>query len=137
MSMGHLLLEEGIEIELDADITEVIEFLEKEVPVFDYDGYGYRISSAKGVLGSQWKLLVKTWDKASASELGPTAGFIEVDKLKGGGASFRIPPKDQWWNDESATFDEEGRFFASFIFQILNALQSRGLIDLPGRLPIR
>jgi hypothetical protein len=137
MTLGRLLLEEGIEIELETNMTEVIDFLETEVPGFDYDDYGYRISSAKGILGSQWKLLVKPWNKASDSALGPTAGFIEIDKLEEGRTNFKIPPKDQWLDDESAAFDEEGKFFASFVFQLLNALQSRGFIELPGRLPVR
>ena len=34
-------------------------------------------------------------------------------------------------------FDEEGRFFTSFVSQLLNALSSEGLVKLPGQLPVR
>ena len=137
MSLGHLLLEEGVEMELKADMSEVISLLDSEVPSFSYDGYGYRVTSLKGVLGSQWRLIVKPWDRASDAELSPMVGFIEVDKLEAGGVGFRIPPRDQWGDDEASAFDEEGKLFASFVFQILNTFQRHGFIDLPGQLPIR
>ena len=136
MSLGYFLLEEGVDIELKADMKEIIALLDSELPNFFYNGYGYRISSLKGVLGSQWRLLVKPRDRASDAELTPTVGLIEMDKLEGGGVSFSMPPRDQWGDDEARAFDEEGRFFGSFVFQLLNAFQSRGFIDLPGQLPI-
>ena len=137
MSLSHLLLEEGVETEIRADMNEVIALLDNVVPNFSYDSYGYRISSSKGVLGSQWRLLVKPWDRDKAIELSPTVGFIEVDKLESGAINFRIPPREVWGDDEARAFDGDGKLFASFVFQLLNTFQSRGLIDLPGQLPIR
>ena len=137
MSLGRLLLEQGMEIELQTDIRKVISFLDDEVPNFSYDGDGYRINSSRGVLGSQWTLLVKTWHLASETELNPTVGLMEVNKLERGGISFKIPPRVQWGDEEDVAFDEDGSFFFSFVCQLLNALQSRGLVDLPGKLPIR
>ena len=137
MSLGHLLLEEGVEIELKSEMKDIIAFLDNEVPNFSCDGYGFRISSLRGVAGSQWKIIVKPWDIANATELSPTVGLIEVNKLEGDSISFKIPPRDQWGDDKAAAFDEEGNLFASFIFQLLNAFQGRGLIDLPGQLPVR
>ena len=135
MSLGHLLLEEGIELELKVEMKEVIALLDSEVPNFAHDGYGYRITSMKGVLGSQWRLLVKPWDLASSTPLTPAVGLIEIDAL-GGGTSLRIPPRAQWGDEESWAFDEGGALFASFVFQLLNAFQNRGFIDLPGQLPL-
>ena len=137
MSLGHLLLEEGMELELKADIKDVIALIDSEVPNFSYGGYGYRTSSLRAVLGSQWKLLIKPWDRATATELSPTVALIEVDKLESGSVSVRIPPRDRWGDDEAVGFDGEGNIFASFIFQLLNAFQRRGLVDLPGQLPIQ
>ena len=137
MSFARFLLEEGVELDLKVDMRHVIALLDSEVPNFSYNGYGYRISPTKGVLGSQWRLLVKPMDRDSDAELNPAVGFIEIDQLEDGHVSFRIPPRHQWGDDEARAFDEEGDVFASFIFQILNTFQGRGLIDLPGQLPVR
>ena len=136
MSLGRLLLEEGLDIELKADIREVIELLDGEIPKFVCDGYGYRISSSMGVASSKWRLMVKPWDLASSTELEPAVGFIEVDKMEGGSVDFRIPPRDQWCDAEARAFDEDGKLFSSFIFQLLTAFQVRGFVDFPGRLPV-
>ena len=136
MSLGHFLLDQGMEVELKAEIGEVISLLDSEVPKFECDGYGYRISSAKGVMGSQWRLLVEpTMEDGNAAPPLPAVGLIEIFSLGDGGTSLRIPPRDRLSGGEPATFDQDGRIFSSFIFQLLNMLQSEGFVDLPGRLP--
>ena len=136
MSFGQLLLEQGVEVELQIDLTEIIWLLDDEVPRFAHRGYGFRISPLGGVAGSRWKLLVSPWDPENAAEPVPTVALIEVDRLAGGGVCFRMPHRDGWANAETRSFDEEGGFFSSFVFQILNAFQGRGLIDLAGQLPV-
>ena len=136
MSLGHFLLEQGMEVELKAEIGEVISLLDREVPKFECDGYGYRISSAKGVMGSQWRLLVEPMmeDNNTDAPL-PAVGRIEIFSLGDGATSLRIPPRDRSDGGEPPVFDPEGRIFSSFIFQLLNTLQSEGFVHLPGRLP--
>ena len=136
MSFGRFLLEEGVNIEVGSDIREVIAVLEREVNGFTCDNHGYRISPLKGVLGSKWKLQVKPWDRSNDTDVGPMVGLIDVEKAEGGGTLINIPPRDLWADEETRAFDREGTIFASLIFQLLNALQARGLIDLPGRLPV-
>ena len=136
MSFGRFLLEEGVNIEVGSDMREVIALLESEVNGFTCGSHGYRISPLKGVLGSHWKLQVKPWDKSNDTDVGPMVGLIEVEKLEGRGTLINIPPRDLWAGEETRAFDSEGTTFASLIFQLLNALQARGLIDLPGRLPV-
>ena len=136
MSLGRLIVEEGVEMTLKADMNEVIALLDSEVPRFVHDGYGYRISSSKGVLGSQWNLVVKPWDPATASEMATTVGVIEIEKLKTGGTGLKIPPRGPSDDDVTRDFDEDDGTFASFVFQLLNIFQRRGFIDLPGQLPV-
>ena len=137
MSLSRFLLEEGVEMEINAEMRDVIALLDRELPNIAYDGYGYQISSIRGALNSRWKLLVKSWDRVNAVELAPTLGFVMIENLKGGGISFRIPPRNQWGDEEARAFDEDGKIFASFIFQILNIFHSSGFIDLPEQLPVR
>ena len=136
MSLGRLLLEQGLEVELKADMKDIIAFLDEEVPSFSHDGYGFRMSSLRGVAGSEWKIMVNTWDRGNDGDLGPPVGLLEVDEMEGGGISFKMPPRDRWEDGRATDFDEEGDFYASFVFQLLNAFQGRGLINLPGQLPI-
>jgi hypothetical protein len=137
MSLGYFLLEEGLDVELMAGMDEIIALLDNEVPSFTHDSYGYRVVPLKGVLGTLWRLNIKPRDLENNIELTPTVGTIEVDKLPDGATSFKIPPRDQWGDEEARTFDPDGNIFAGFIFQILNAFQRKGYIDLPGELPIR
>ena len=136
MSFGAFLLEEGVEMELSADLNTVIGVLDEAVPSFSYTGYGYQVDSSKGVLGKGWKLLVKSRDLATSTQLHPTVGFIELDKMEDGKTSCRVPPRNQWGDDEANDFDQDGKVFASFIFHLLNTFQGRGFINLPGQFPI-
>ena len=128
MAVDQWLLEEGVEMKLKANIFEFIATLDDEVPYFAYDGYGYRISSLKGIQGTQWRLVVKPRHRASATDLTPTVGLIEVDKMRRGRVKFRIPPRDSWAGDEDRAFDEGGLFLASFVSQLVSALQNRGFV---------
>ena len=87
-------------------------------------------------MGSQWKLLVEpTMEGDNTAAPLPAVGLIEIFSLGDGGTSLRIPPRDRLAGGEPAAFDQDGRIFSSFIFQLLNALQSEGFVNLPGRLP--
>ncbi len=136
MSLGRLMLEDGVELELSTDVKSIFSLLDAEVPRFSCEGYGYRIGSLRGVLGSQLKLLIKPWERATATELTPCVVVLEVESLKGGGVKIRIPPREHWGDEEALKFDEDGKLFSSFVFQLLNSLQSRGLVSLPGQLPV-
>ena len=137
MAIGNFLINSGIELELNADMDGLRSFLDTEVPNFVCDGYGgYQIRFWKGDMDSEWKLLVKPRDLSSTSLFGPSVGLIEIERLENGGISFKIPPRDEWANSKTKAFDEEGTFYASFIFQVLNALQSKGFVELPGPLPV-
>ena len=136
MAIGNFLINSGIELELNADMDGLRSFLDTEVPNFVCDGYGYQIRFWKGDMDSEWKLLVRPRDLSSTSLFGPSVGLIEIERLENGGISFKIPPRDEWANSKTKAFDEEGTFYASFIFQVLNALQSKGFVELPGPLPV-
>lgn len=137
MSFGDFLLEEGVEMELKAGLREVMAVLDSDIPDFVYNGYGYEVSSMKGVLGSRMQILVKPWDKHNGVELAPTVGYIEICTVEGGGVNFRIPPRDEWGDEDATEFDGDGKCFSSFIFQLLNAFQGKGLLQLPGQLPVQ
>ena len=137
MSFGNVLLEEGVEVELKTGLQEVMAILDQEVPDFTHNGYGYQVSSMKGVVGSRMQILIKPWDRDSGVELAPAVGYIDVYAVEGGSVNFRIPPRDEWGDEEAVAFDEDGKFFSSFISQILNAFQDKGLLRLPGQIPVQ
>ena len=132
MSLGEFLLQEGMEIDLDLGLREVVAFLDAEVPLFSHDGFGYRMAPAKSVLGRNWKLHVRPWSKTLGAELA-TIGLVEVSSLEGGGARIRIRAKTA----QTSILADGGDLFTSFVIQLLNSLKGRGLLELPGRLPTR
>ena len=136
MSSGHFLLEQGVELEVKAGMEDVITLLDSEVPNFSCEGCGFRINTIKGVAGSEWRLLVERYDPSSPTLPGAIVGIIEIDGLENGVISLRIPPRELWEEGEPTAFQEEGKFFVSFVSQVVNAFQSQGFIQLPGQLPV-
>ena len=133
---GEFLLEQGVEMELHADIGEILDLLDKEVPNFSCDELGFSLSGFNGKLRSQWKMFVKPLDREKGTVLDHPVGFIQVARLDQGLTGFKIPPRDKWRNEGAPVSELEARRYSSFIFQLLNVLQSRGLVDLPGQMPV-
>ena len=48
---------------------------------------------------------------------------------------LRVPPRSEEEPSEASEFDQDGRFFGSFVSQVLNTCQRHELIQLPGDLP--
>ena len=133
---GEFLLEAGVDVELHADLGEVLDLLHNHIPNFSCNGVGFRLTGFNGVAGSKWRMFVKPLDREEGVMLEPAVGYIEVAKLDQGLTGFKIPPRDQWRIGEEPISESEARRFSSFIFQLLNTLQGKGLIDLPGQLPV-
>ena len=135
-SFTQMLLEEGVEVELPARLSDVIAILDEDVPGFSCQGYGYRISPAKGQIGSRWDLIIKSLNPARSDMDFTPVGRLEVEKLDQDTVLFRIPPLVEQQLEDVANFDADGRLFGSFVYQVLNSFQRRQLIDLPGPLPV-
>ncbi len=134
---GHFFLDEGLELELHAGMKEVLALLDVEIPKFQCDSYGYDISSFKVISEThQWKLLVKPRSRESATIIDAPVGYVVVQGVGNDLTNLTIPPRNLWSQSQEQAFDSEGKLFSSFIFQMLNALQSKGYIQLPGVLPV-
>ena len=133
---GHFLLDQGVEVELPVGMREVIDFLDGEVPGFTCGDYGYNFSSCKATMNSQWKLLVKPQDLETSTVADSPVGYLLVEKLDESLTSFKIPPRSQWDQNGEPLPEKARKLFSSFIFQMLNAFQGRGYIQLPGVLPV-
>ena len=62
-------------------------------------------------------------------------GCVELEKLEDGLVRFTVPPRAEQDFPGMTKFDWNGQFFGSFIYQMLNTLHDRKLIELPGVLP--
>ena len=134
-SFTQVLLEEGVEVELPARLSDVIAMLDEDVPGFSCQGYGYRVAPAKGQIGSRWDLIVKSVNPARSDMAFTPVGRLEVEKLDRDMVLFRIPPLFEQKSEDVVNFDSDSRLFGSFVYQVLNSFQRRQLIDLPGPLP--
>ncbi len=133
---GHFLLEQGLELELEAEMGEIMDFIDKDIPNFVCGDYGYNVSSGKGVLNSEWKLMVKPRELETSTIGKRPVGYLMVEKLNEYVTKFTIPPRVQWGQEGEGPTEQEAKLFSSFIFQTLNAFQNRGYIQLPGVLPV-
>ena len=140
MSFGQFLLEEGIEVEVEGKLEEVLLIVDREVPTFAYERYSYTIDFAKASIGFNqdpyWKFLVKPYDSQEDRLIEAPICVVEVDGTGPNGCVIKIPSRQEWSDENGAEFDKEGEYFTSFIFQFLNTLQNARLISLPGHLPV-
>ena len=134
-SFAMVLLEEGVDVEFPADLEKVIGILDQEIPWFSCDGYGYCLSSAKGTIGDRWEVLIKLANPVTRETLPFTVGRILVERTDSGMMRLRVPPRSEEDLSEASEFDRDGRFFGSFVCQVLNTCQRHELIQLPGVLP--
>ncbi len=134
-SFAMVMLEEGVEVELPTDLTEVIEILDKEVPYFSCDGHCYTVTSGKAVLGKSWELMVKS-AKGANQDFPTSLGRLELETIDSHNVRLRIPPRDEQEVPDAVDYDPDGRLFCSFMYHTLNALQRYKLIELPGVIPV-
>ena len=134
-SFAMVLLEEGVDMEFQADLATVIGILDQEIPWFSCDGCGYCLGSSKGTLGDRWEVLIKLANPATRETLPSTVGRVLLEKTDLGMVRLLIPPRSKEKPSDSTEFDQDGRFYGSFVFQVLNTCQRYDLIHLPGVLP--
>lgn len=131
------LLEQGIETQLPISLNETLGLLEETVPTFSHDGHGYLLAAvSRGQLGARWELAVKVTDPATGQPISDQpVGFVHAINAGPGATDFVIPPRTPEGGIDLAHFDAEGAFFGAFIFQMINALTERNLMELPGSMP--
>ncbi len=131
------LLEQGIETKLPIGLNDALGLLEEVVPSFTHHGRGYLLAAvSRGQLGSRWELAVKVTDPATNDPIDDQpVGFVHVARVSPDTTDLVIPPRTPEGGIDFGHFDSEGEFFGAFIFQMINALVDRHLMELPGALP--
>lgn len=131
------LLEQGIEAQLPISLNETLGLLEETVSTCAHDGHGYLLAAvSRGQLGARWELAVKVTDPATGQPISDQPiGFVHAINAGPDATDFVIPPRTPEGGIELAHCDAEGAFFGAFIFQMINALTERNLMELPGSMP--
>ncbi len=131
------LLEQGIEIELPISLNESLGMIEEIVAAFSHEGHGYLLAAvSRGQLGSRWELAVKVTDPMSNRPIADEpVGFVNLTRVAPDATQLVVPPRTPEGGIEADHFDAEGRYFGAFIFQMMNALTERNLMEMPGVLP--
>ena len=131
------LLEQGIETQLPISLNETLGLLEETVSTFAHDGHGYLLAAvSRGQLGARWELAVKVTDPATGQPISDQpVGFVHAINAGPDATDFVIPPRTPEGGIDLAHFDAEWAFFGAFIFQMINALTERNLMELPGSMP--
>jgi hypothetical protein len=135
-SFAIFLLEGGVDVAVAVDFERVASLLEEETSQYSCGEYVYKIRAGKGTLGQRWDLVINAMDPDMEGQPLFPLGRIEIEPEGPGIVNLKVPPRlEQMVHGEDAA-DWDGRLFGSFVSQLLNSLQSRQLIDLPGVLPI-
>ena len=131
------LLEQGIEAQLPISLNETLGLLEATVPTFAHDGHGYVLAAvSRGQLGARWELAVKVTDPTTGQPISAEpVGFVHAVNAGPDATDFLIPPRTPEGGIDLTHFDAKGTFFSAFIFQMINALTERNLMELSGSMP--
>ncbi len=118
-------------------MDDVIDFIDRDMSAFVCGDYGYNIGSGKGVLNSEWNLIVRPKNLATSVLEENPVGYIQVEKVADNMTRFLVPPKVNGREaEEERPSDHEAKLFFSFVCQTINAFQRRGYVRLPGYLPV-
>ena len=91
---------------------------------------------SRGQLGSRWELAVKVTDSATGQPISDQpVGYVHAVNAGFDATDFVIPPRTPDGGIDLDHFDAEGAYFGAFIFQMMNALVDRQLMELPGTMP--
>ncbi len=135
-AFSMVLLKQGVESDLPISLSNMLGLLDQVVPGFTLNNHGYQLASVRRAqLGSRWDLSVKLVDLLTNQVFEEPVGCVEVEKTGSNSVNFRVPPRHEQDFPGMSKFDWDGAYFGSFIYQMLNTLHDRGLMELPGRLP--
>jgi len=135
-SFSMVLVEQGVEMELPTSMSEALGLLDQVVPTFSCQRYGYQVGAVnRAQLGRNWGLWVKLVDLETKEVLDDPVGCVELEKIDDDKVNFRVPARAEQDFPGMARLDWDGQLYGSFIFQMLNSLYERKLIELPGVLP--
>ena len=135
-SFALFLLEGGVDVEVAVDFAGIASLLEEESARFSCGEYIYKVRAGKGTLGQRWDLVINAMDPNMEGQPLFPLGRLEIEPVGAGMVHLRVPPwAEQTVHGENAA-DWDGRLFGSFVSQLLNCLQARQLIELPGVLPM-
>ena len=131
MLFSEVLLEQGVDLELPISMDELLGILDDEIPSIPIDGKRYHIDSVnRASFGKQWQINVNITDDESINS---GVAIIQLMAQDENMVLFSVPPRTDLVGFE---FDPKGQMYGRMVFSMLNAFQERGLLDLPGRLPI-
>lgn len=131
MLFSEVLLEQGVDVELPIDIDEIVGILDDEIPSIPIDDRQYRIDTVnRASYGKEWELIIKV---SGGQSLDFEVAIIKLIAQKDGIVLFSVPPRSI---DSNVASDPKGQLYGRMIFSLLNVFQAKGLLDLPGRLPI-
>lgn len=133
---NHFLVEQGLELEVESEIYDLVDFIDDCVSNFQYGEYGFSVSSGRGIIGSEWKLLVRPKILANPFLKPDPIGFILVRKIDAFTTSLLVPPHRDIQREKGDWTDLDAKLFLNFICQMLNGMQERGFIQLPGLIPV-
>ena len=136
-SFSMVLLEGGVDVEVDVDFAEMTSIFDEEVPGYTCGEFGFTITPGRGEIGGQWTFLVSAFSLLQSRNKDSliSLGRMEVEVNRYGNVSISIPPRMEQTVPGPDAADWDGKLFGAFVFQLLNSLYDRGLIELPGILP--
>ena len=136
-SFSMVLLEGGVDVEVDIDFADMTTIFDEEIPRYVCGEFGYAIAPGRGQLGGQWIFTVNAFSvlQPRNGQNSIPLGRMEVEVNRYGNVAISIPPRVEQTVPGPDAADWDGKLFGAFVFQMLNSLYDRGLIELPGVLP--
>ena len=134
-SFSMVLLEGGVDVEVEVDFADMTAIFDEEVPGYTCGEFGFTVTPGRGEIGGQWIFMVSAFSLLEVQRELISLGRMEVEVNRYGNVTISIPPRVEQTVPGPDAADWDGKLFGAFVFQLLNSLYERGLIELPGILP--
>ena len=136
-SFSMVLLEGGVDVEVEVDFAEITAIFDEEVPNYACGEFGFTVTPGRGEIGGQWLFMVSAFSllQPRTQQSLISLGRMEVEVNRYGNVNICIPPRVEQTVPGPDAADWDGKLFGAYVFQMLNSLYDRGLIELPGVLP--
>ena len=60
-SFSMVLLEGGVDVEVEVDFAEMVAIFDEEVPQYYCGEYGFTVTPGRGEIGGQWNFMVSAY----------------------------------------------------------------------------
>ena len=130
---GYFLLEDGVDLTIGAQLSEVLSAIQEHTSVFVHQGFNYHVAPVRGNIQKFWTLEVLAGEIENPDITPLSIGLLSLHHEKDHGVTrLQIPPWSRHSTTPDQNFDFKAELFTTFLIALFQLCQRRGFIDIPA-----